>query len=161
MRDERRTLLSSLIPSPGFGSTLIRAAGKIQRDDVSSIRGAFAMLTILGRPQRVCTGLTRRALLQAGGAGLLGLGLPKVWAAEAARPPQRRRAKSVIFLYLFGGPSQLETFDMKPDAPSGIRGPFRPTASRTPGLLVCEHLPRLAALSDRFSVLRTVTHRHN
>jgi hypothetical protein len=50
---------------------------------------------------------------------------------------------------------------MKPNAPSGIRGPFRPTTSRTPGLLVCEHLPRLAALSDRYSVLRTVTHRHN
>jgi hypothetical protein len=119
------------------------------------------VLTILGRPRRVCDGLTRRELLLAGGAGLFGLGLPGVLAAEAARPGRPARAKSVLFVFLFGGPSQLETFDMKPDAPSGIRGPFRPTASRTPGLRICEHLPRLAALSGQFCVVRTVTHRQN
>src|SRR5438128_1077491 len=109
------------------------------------------MLTILGRPQRVCNGLTRRQMLQAGGAGLLGLNLPDLLVAESARPgPVRvgRKAKSVIFLFLFGGPSQLETFDLKPDAPSGIRGPFKPIASRTPGLRICERLPRLAQRSD-------------
>jgi hypothetical protein len=66
-----------------------------------------------------------------------------------------------MFLFLFGGPSQLETFDLKPDAPAGIRGPFRPIASRTPDLRICEHLPALARTSDRFAVIRTVTHRHN
>jgi hypothetical protein len=75
--------------------------------------------------------------------------------------PRKARAKSVLFLFLFGGPSQLETFDLKPDAPSGIRGPFRPIASRTPELRICEHLPRLAQMSDRFCVVRTITHRHN
>ena len=70
-------------------------------------------------------------------------------------------AKSVMFLYLFGGPSQLETFDMKPDAPSGIRGPFKPIDSRTPGLRICEHLPRTAQVSDKFCVIRTMTHPHN
>lgn len=119
------------------------------------------MLSILNRPQRVCSGLTRRELLQVGGAGLLGLSLPRVLAAETAQRVTNGRAKSVIFLFLFGGPSQLETFDLKPDAPSGIRGPFRPIASRTPGLRISEHLPRVAALSDRFAVVRTVTHRHN
>jgi hypothetical protein len=119
------------------------------------------MLTILGRPRRVCNGLTRRALLQAGGAGLFGLTLPQVLAAEAAASGRKARAKSVMFVFLFGGPSQLETFDMKPDAPSSIRGPFQPIASRTPGLLICEHLPRLAAVSDQFCVIRTVHHRHN
>src|SRR5262249_27375223 len=119
------------------------------------------MLRILSRSQRACGGPTRRELLQAGGAGALGLTLAAGRAAEAAAAVGRQRAKSVIFLFLFGGPSQLETFDMKPDAPSGIRGPFRPIASRTPGLRICEHLPRLARLSDRFCVLRTVTHRHN
>src|SRR5689334_8355495 len=99
------------------------------------------MLTILGNPRRLCNGLTRRQLLQAGGAGLFGLSLPKVLAAEMAQPQRRARAKSVMFVFLFGGPSQLETFDMKPDAPSGIRGPFQPIASRTPGLHMCEHLP--------------------
>jgi hypothetical protein len=119
------------------------------------------MLTILSHPRRLCGGWTRRELLQAGGAGLFGLTLPSVWAAEAAQPIRRPRAKSVLFLFLFGGPSQLETFDLKPDAPEGIRGPFRPIAARTPGLRVCEHLPRLAEASDRFCVVRTLTHRHN
>jgi hypothetical protein len=106
-------------------------------------------------------GVTRRGMLLAGGAGLFGLSLPGVMRAEAARPVTRARAKSVLFVFLFGGPSQLETFDLKPDAPSGIRGPFRPIASRTGGLRICEHLPRLAAMSDRFCVVRSVTHRHN
>jgi hypothetical protein len=67
----------------------------------------------------------------------------------------------VIFLFLFGGPSQLETFDLKPDAPSKIRGPFKPIASRTPGLLISEHLDRLASASDKFCVVRTMTHSYN
>lgn len=119
------------------------------------------MLTVRGRPQRVCNGITRRKLLQVGGAGLLGVNLPAVLAAESAAPFRQARAKSVMFVFLFGGPSQLETFDMKPDAPSTIRGPFRTIASRTPGLLMCEHLPRLAAASDRYCVVRTVNHSQN
>src|SRR5262245_25305767 len=108
------------------------------------------MLSILGRPQRVCSGLTRREILQAGGAGLLGLSVPQLLAAEeAGLIAANARAKSVIFLFLFGGPSQLETFDLKPDAPEKIRGPFKPIAARTPELRICEHLPRLAAMSDR------------
>ncbi len=67
----------------------------------------------------------------------------------------------MLFVFLYGGPSQLETFDMKPEAPSTIRGPFRPIASRTPGLLICEHLPRLAARSDRYCLIRTVNHPQN
>src|SRR5438552_14318559 len=116
------------------------------------------MLTVLSRPRRVCNGLTRRELLRVGGAGLFGLSLPRVLAAEAARPARKPRARSVLFVFLFGGPSQLETFDMKPDAPGSIRGPFRPVASRTPGLRVCEHLPRLANASDQYCVVRTVNH---
>jgi hypothetical protein len=119
------------------------------------------MLTILGRPQRACDGVTRRQLLQAAGMGLLGVGLPQVLAAEAARPAGKARARSILYLYIYGGPSQLETFDMKPEAPSGIRGPFKPIASHTPGLLISEHLPRMAAFSDKFCVIRTVTHTHN
>ena len=119
------------------------------------------MLRILGQTRRVCNGLTRRDVIRAAGAGLLGTSLAKVLAAEEIGAVVRPRAKSVMFLFLFGGPSQLETFDMKPDAPEGIRGPFRPTQSRTPGMLVCEHLPKLAALSDKFAVIRTVTHSQN
>jgi uncharacterized protein (DUF1501 family) len=123
------------------------------------------MLSILG-PNVRCCGHSRRQFLGFGGAGLLGLSLPKVLAAQeqaalgelaAGRP----RAKSVIFLFLFGGPSQLETFDMKPNAPDTIRGPFKPIACRTPGLLISEHLPKIAAISDRICVLRTLTHPYN
>lgn len=71
------------------------------------------------------------------------------------------RARSVIFLTLFGGPSQLETFDLKPGAPSKIRGPFQPTPSRTPGLLISNQLPRLAATSDKYCVVRSMTHSYN
>ena len=115
------------------------------------------MLTLLGRRRRLCNGLTRRAFLQAGGAGLCGL--PGF--SPAAPQSGAARAKSVLFVYLFGGPSQLETFDMKPDAPSHIRGPFQPIAARTPGLRICEHLPRLAAASDRYCVVRTLNHPQN
>ncbi len=120
------------------------------------------MLSILGNTKRVCSGLSRRELLQAGGAGLFGLSLPQLLAAEEAGGPFRKgRAKSGIFLYLFGGPSQLETFDLKPKAPSKLRGPFQPIASRTPGLQICEHLGRTAQISDKVCVVRTMTHPHN
>jgi hypothetical protein len=111
----------------------------------------MTLFRILGNARQVCTGLTRRELLIAGGLGLLG----QVGAAPAAlRPPAR--AKSVICLFLFGGWSQLETFDMKPDAPAEIRGPYRPIASSLPGFPVCEHLPHLARRMDRVAVVRSV-----
>ncbi|HTI50858.1 MAG TPA: DUF1501 domain-containing protein, partial [Planctomycetaceae bacterium] len=119
------------------------------------------MLTIQGSLRRTCDGLNRRELLQAGGAGLVGLSLPKLLAAESQGTDLVPRAKSVIFLLLFGGPSQLETFDLKPEAPAGIRGPFRPIASRTPELLIGEHLPQTAQVSDKFCVVRTMTHTFN
>src|SRR5262249_11524415 len=120
------------------------------------------MLSILGSGRSACDGMTRRRLLQACGAGLFGLTVPKTLAAEHSTPSRRPgRAKPVIFIMLFGGPSQLETFDMKPDAPSGIRGPFRPTPSRTAGLLISEPLHRLASMSDKFCIVRTMTHNYN
>lgn len=121
------------------------------------------MLTLNGLPKSNCAGLSRRELLQIGGAGLLGLSLPRVLAAEQAGsdPFAGGRAKSVIFLFLFGGPSQLETFDMKPEAPQEIRGPYRPIKCRTPDLLISEHLSRLANISDKFGVIRTMSHTFN
>ncbi len=119
------------------------------------------MLTIRGAVRRTCDGIGRREILQAGGAGLLGLSLPKLLAAEAQTGAPHAKAKSVIFLLLFGGPSQLETFDMKPDAPDQVRGPFKPIASRTPELLISEHLPHTAQVSDKYCVVRTMTHSFN
>lgn len=120
------------------------------------------MFRVLGHPQRTCQGWTRRDALRIGGAGLFGTSLPLWQAAQAAQGSGGPgKAKSVIFVFPFGGPSQLETFDMKPDAASGIRGPFLPIDSRTPGLRICEHLPRLAVMSDQFAVVRTMTHKQN
>jgi hypothetical protein len=126
------------------------------------------MLRILGRPRANCSGVTRRDWIQAGGAGLFGLSLPKLVAAENASSTQQQadaftggRAKSVLFVYLFGGPSQLETFDMKPAAPSNVRGPFAPITARTPGLRISEHLPMLADCSDKYCVVQTLNHPQN
>jgi hypothetical protein len=101
-------------------------------------------------------GITRRRLLQVGGLGLLGLGLPSLLQAQTAG--RRARAKSVIFLHQFGGPSHHDTFDMKPDAPAQVRGDYRPIATNAPGIQICEHLPRTAQVMDKVTVVRTVRH---
>lgn len=119
------------------------------------------MLTVLGSARSVCGGFHRRELLQAGGAGLLGLSLPTLLRAEAEAPARVVKARSVIFLFLFGGPSQLETFDMKPEAASKVRGPFQPITSRSADLRICELLGRCAAISDKFAVVRTLSHNFN
>lgn len=124
------------------------------------------MLRILGSPRQVCSGITRRDMLWAGGLGLLGLGLGdyfqlgELQARASTRSPGRGfgRAKSCILLYLYGAPSQLELCDMKPDAPVEIRGEFQPIASSLPGLSVCELLPHLARVMDRTTVVRSLTH---
>jgi hypothetical protein len=100
--------------------------------------------------------VSRRSVLQVGALGWLGLGLPAALRAEGGSI--RVRAKSVIFLHQFGGASHHDTFDLKPEAPSEIRGSFRPIATSLPGLEVCEHLPRLARLADRFCLVRSVHH---
>lgn len=104
---------------------------------------------------------TRRQFLRAGFLGLGGLSLADVLRVEAAAasPGQTsRRQKSVILLFAHGGPSHLETYDMKPHASSDIRGPFMPISTNVTGLDVCEHLPLHARCADRFSLIRSVTH---
>jgi hypothetical protein len=117
------------------------------------------MLRILGNPKQVCAGVTRREVLMAGGCGALGMALGNALArpahATATEGPERK-AKSVIFMFLFGGWSQLETFDMKPDAAAEVRGPYKPIASSVPGTFVCEHLPLLARRMDKVAVVRSV-----
>src|SRR5262245_2230601 len=107
------------------------------------------------------TSLSRRSLLEAGGAGLFGLSLPRLLQAEATVKSHTARARSVIFLMLFGGPSQLATFDLKPDAPSKIRGPFSPIRCKTPAPLNSNQLPPLAASIGYFCFVRTMTHPYN
>jgi uncharacterized protein (DUF1501 family) len=100
--------------------------------------------------------LSRRRLLQVGGLGCLGLNLAGLLRAEATRPAARVR--SCILLFYYGGPSHLDTWDMKPDAPAEVRGEFKPIATRVPGLRVGEHLPRTARVSDRLAVVRGMHH---
>src|SRR5437588_4931947 len=115
------------------------------------------MLHLLApRGIRHCDGLTRREVLRVGALGLGGLTLPDLLrrqAAASSRPGARRaaRARSVILLFLSGGPSQLDMWDPKPHAPEEIRGTFRPVATSVPGIRVSEHLPRLARQADKYA----------
>lgn len=115
------------------------------------------MLQVLGNN----SGLSRRQLLQVGGAGMLGMHFDQLLQAEGNGGSGKGKAKAVIFVFLFGGPSQLETFDVRPDAPDTIRGPFQTIPTKTPGLRFCEHLPNLANLTDKFALIRTLNHSEN
>ncbi|WP_435018935.1 DUF1501 domain-containing protein [Tundrisphaera sp. TA3] len=103
----------------------------------------------------------RRSLLKAGAAGFFGLNLPSVLRAEGvgSRPTLKPRVKSIIFLHQFGGPSHIDTFDMKPGAPDQIRGEFKPIQSSLPGVPIVEHLPRFSKVLHRFAQIRSVHHR--
>ncbi len=119
------------------------------------------MLTIAGTESRFCDGLSRRSCLQIGGLALGGLALPEILRAEATNVVGRssgatRTAKGIIMVLLPGGPSHLDTFDLKPDAPAEIRGEFQPIATNQPGLEICELLPRLARVADKLTIIRSL-----
>src|ERR1043165_8911915 len=101
------------------------------------------------------TGMPRREFLRVGGLALGGLTLPGLLQARASAP---RRARRCLQLFMWGGPAQQETFDLKPHAPDGIGSLFRPIATNVAGIQICEHLPRLARMADRYAILRSVTH---
>jgi Protein of unknown function (DUF1501) len=102
--------------------------------------------------------MARRDVLRAGGSGLLGLSMAQVLRAAERGPAPAARAKSVIFLYQFGGPSHVDTFDMKPEAPAGVRSQFGQIATSLAGLSICEHLPLTARVMDKVTLVRTVHH---
>ncbi|MBM4067720.1 MAG: DUF1501 domain-containing protein [Planctomycetes bacterium] len=104
--------------------------------------------------------ITRRRLLQVGGIGALGLGLPELLHARSPGTGGRRAAgdKSCIFIVQYGGASHIDTLDPKPAAPEDMRGPYRPIATRVSGMHLSEKLPRLAGLADRFTIVRSMTH---
>lgn len=119
------------------------------------------MLTISGSESRFCDGLSRRNCLQIGGLALGGLALPEILRAEATNAVGRsssstRTAKGIIMVLLPGGPTHLDTVDLKPDAPAEIRGEFRPIATKQPGVEICELLPKLAGIADKLTIIRSL-----
>lgn len=104
---------------------------------------------------------TRRAALQAGALGLLGLSLAELSARRALANEKAPRARSVIFVFLTGGLSHLDSFDLKPEAPDTVRGEFQPIATRTPGIQICEHLPLLAQRTGQYALIRSMATNSN
>ena len=113
-----------------------------------------------GNSMGQCAGtLGRRSFVRSGLVGLGALGLADLLRLEAAAAEQpARRQKSVIVLWLWGGPSHMETFDLKPDAPAEYRGDFQPIATNVSGIRICEHLPLLAKMADRYALIRSCHH---
>src|SRR5262245_16943476 len=126
------------------------------------------MFRILGSPRKLCDGVTRRDFLHVGGLGTLGLTLGdffRMREAQAATTGSAAKhdnvfgkAKACILLFPYGSPPQHETFDPKPEAPLQIRGEMKAIPTRVPGLAICDHLPRIAQVMDRVTVVRSMTH---
>ena len=95
-----------------------------------------------------CDGFSRRDFLHAGTIGLLGFGLTHFLSLKARGAISQDKDLNVIQLFLVGGPSQLDTWDMKPDAPAEIRGPYKPIKTNVPGMEICEIFPRMAKMAD-------------
>src|SRR5688500_18191646 len=117
-----------------------------------------AMLTLGTTTTRTCEGLHRRALLRLGGLSIFGLSLPRVLAARAAQSAAERKDVNCIVLWMGGGASNIDTFDMKPQAPVEYRGEFSPIDTNLPGLQVCEHLPLMSQRMDKICLLRSLSH---
>src|SRR5262249_37244980 len=118
------------------------------------------MLTVWGRPQRFCDQRSRREFLHIGAFGGALTLAHMLRTSEAAAPPSPRGRlphKAAILIYLPGGPSHLDTYDLKPEAPVEYRGEFRPTRTRVPGVGICELFPKQAALMDRLAIIRSVS----
>lgn len=117
------------------------------------------MLTVFAKAaasRRYCDGVSRRNFIKIGALGMGGLALPQLLKAEAASGIRRSR-KAVIMIYLPGGPPHQDTFDLKMDAPSEIRGEFRPISTKVPGIQICEHLPLIASITDKLAIIRSIS----
>ena len=126
------------------------------------------MLRILGKQSNsICDGLSRRRFLEIGSIGAFGLSLPGLLRSESSaadavgQAAQHRSKRSVILIWQHGGPSQLDTFDMKPDAIAEVRGPYQPIQSSLPGLDVCELCPEQAKAMHLCTVIRSYSHKNS
>ncbi len=113
------------------------------------------MLKIMGDGQRLCDGMTRREAIRMGALGVGGLSLPNLLAAEE-KAGIKKSNKAIIMVYMVGAPPHQDMYDLKMDAPAEIRGDFRPIKTNVKGIEICEHLPRMAKMMDKFTPLRSV-----
>src|SRR5262249_54905924 len=128
------------------------------------VRRFVGMLSILGSGIRLCDGLNRREILRVGGLGFTGLMWSQLLrAAESNAGPTASfgKARRCIIVFNYGCSSHHHSLDLKPDAANEIRGEFKPIQTKVPGIFITEHLPRLAGLADRYTIIRSVTHRDN
>ena len=123
------------------------------------------MISIPGLPGATCDGISRRELLRVGGAGMMGISLANILNLEAlAQPapgsggPGFGKAKSAILVFLQGGPSHIDIWDPKPDAPDNIRGDFSPIKTSVPGVMVSETMPELAKVLHKATLIRSVSY---
>lgn len=120
------------------------------------------MLSLFGRATKLCDGISRREMLRVGGLAIGGLTLADVLRAREAAgsdsngPKTKRRSKSVIMVWLRGGPSHIDSYDMKPEAPPEIRGEFRAAATNVPGIQICDLMPRQATMMDKIAIVRGI-----
>jgi len=114
------------------------------------------MLRIPGQPHRFCDGVSRRNFLRIGALGMGGLNLAELLRAES-QSGVRSSKKSVIMIYLPGGPPHQDTFDLKMDAPLEVRGEFKPISTRVPGIQICELLPKMASIMDKLTIIRSIS----
>jgi hypothetical protein len=110
------------------------------------------------KPVHFCDGLTRRDFLHAGVLGMMGFALTDWMALKAQGAVTQDKDLNVIQLFLVGGPSQLDTWDMKPEAPAEIRGPYKPIKTNVPGIEICEVFPRMAKIADKYALVRSLYH---
>jgi hypothetical protein len=114
------------------------------------------MLSILGRSKKLCDGMTRREMLRVGGLAFAGLTLADVLRLQANAGTSAARGKSVIMIWLRGGQSHIDSYDMKPDAPAEVRGEFQPMATNVPGIQICDLMPRQAQIMDKLAIIRGI-----
>src|SRR5207249_2160427 len=113
------------------------------------------MLTIYGQRHRFCDGVSRRNFMKIGALGLGGLALPQLLEAET-QAGIRKSHKAIIMIYLPGGPPHQDMFDLKMDAPSDVRGEFKPIKTNVPGIEICELFPKLAGVMDKVAMIRSL-----
>src|SRR6185369_6982556 len=116
------------------------------------------MLEITGDSRTFCDGVSRRNFIRVGALGFLGLNLSDLFRLREAHAQTSRRKKSVILVWMHGGPTQLETYDPKPEAPSEYRGPYGAIETNVPGIRISDKLPLQARVMDKCTVIRSFTH---